>query len=125
MASEEHLAKQVEEYTKAAKENPNVNLGMLMLNALQNEKQNNVSNKAKRWAYLVSIGVPPFGLFFALKYFWGEQDDARNVAWACVALTVISVFMFWLGGKLLLSGSGTSLQQIQQIKPSDIQQMYQ
>lgn len=117
---EKTLSTQVEEYAKVAKENPNVNVGLLMMSALQNSKENNVSGKAKKWAYLVSIGLPPFGFFFALKYFWSDEDDAKNVAWTCVVLTIVAVLMFWLGSKLLLSGSGTSVDQISKLKPSDI-----
>lgn len=125
MDPDKNLEKQIGEYQAVAKENPNVDIGLLMMSALQNQKQNSVSAKAKRWAYLISIGVPPFGFLFALKYFWGDEDDARAVAWTCVVLTVIAVALFWIGGKLLLSGSGTSVQQIEQIKPADIKQLYQ
>jgi hypothetical protein len=125
MDKDKQLSSQIEQYQQVAKENPNVDIGLLMMNALQNQKENSVSPKAKRWAYLISIGVPPFGFFWALKYFWSDQDDAKDVAWTCIVLTIISVIMFWVGGSLLLSGSGTSLQQIQQIKPSDIQQGFQ
>ena len=123
--NEEKLEKQVEDYSKIAKENPNVDIGLLMASALQNQKSNAVTPKAKRWAYLVSVGLPPFGLLFALRYYFAEQDDAKQVAWVCVILTVVSVFIFWLSAKLFFSGSGASLEQIQQIKPSDIQQLYQ
>src|SRR6185369_1354563 len=114
-----------EVYSELGKQNPKVDVAMLMMNALTNEKQNSVSVKAKRWAYLVSLGLPPFGFLFALKFFWGEEDDAKSVAWTCIVLTIIAVFLFWVGGKLLLSGSGSSLEQIQQIKPKDVQQFYQ
>jgi hypothetical protein len=125
MGADDELAKKVEEYTKVAKQHPNVDIGMLMMNALATEKQNTVPSKSKRWAYLVSIGVPPFGFIFALKYFWSDLDDAKEVAWTCVVLTVIATAAFWIGGKLMLSSSGTSIQQIEQIKPSDIQQGFQ
>lgn len=125
MDPDQDLSKKVELYQEVAKANPNVNMGLLMMNALQTEKQNSVSVKQKRWAYLISIGVPPFGFLLALKYFWADEVDAREVAWTCVVLTIISVLMFWLGSKLLLSGSGTSLDQIQKITPSQIQQLGQ
>ena len=54
MNSDEELAKKIADYQAAAKNNPNVDVGMLMLNALQTQKQNMVSTKAKRWAYLIS-----------------------------------------------------------------------
>lgn len=126
MDADEQLAKQVQEYQSLAQENPNINVGMLMMNALSSQKQNLVSIKSKRWAYTISLGAPPFGFLFALKYYaFSDEDDAKQVAWTCIILTVVSVLMFWLASKLLLSGSGTSLQQIQQIKPSDIQQLGQ
>ena len=125
MRTDDELAKKVEEYTKVAKQNPNIDIGMLMINALATEKQNTVASKSKRWAYLISIGVPPFGFLFALKYFWSDLDDAKEVAWTCVVLTIIATAVFWIGSKLMLSSSGTSIQQIEQIKPSDIQQGFQ
>ena len=125
MSTDDELAKKVEEYTKVAKQNPNIDIGMLMINALATEKQNTVASKSKRWAYLISIGVPPFGFLFALKYFWSDLDDAKEVAWTCVVLTIIATAVFWIGSKLMLSSSGTSIQQIEQIKPSDIQQGFQ
>jgi hypothetical protein len=125
MDSDKDLEKKINLYQDAAKNNPNVNVGMLMMNALQNENKNLVSSKTKKWAYLISLGVPPFGLLFALKYFFSGESDAKEVAWMCVTLTAVGILLFIIGGKLLLSGSGTSLQQIQQIKPSDIQQLGQ
>ena len=125
MDTDKQLEKKIAEYRALGKENPNVDVNMLMMNALQNQKQNTVSSKAKRWAYLISIGIPPVGLLFAVKYYMGDEDDAKQVAWTCVILTVVSILALWFGTKLLLSGSGTSLEKIQQIKPTDIQQLYQ
>ena len=72
-------------------------------------------------------GTDPTETAQAIINNWGVglEDDANNVAWVCVWITVASVLLFWLGGKLLLSGSGTSVQQIQQIKPSDVMQLTQ
>ncbi len=125
MSLDGELSKKVETYQNLAKENPNIDVGLLMMNALQTQKQNVVSAKFKRWAYLISISVPPFGILFALKLFWGDEDDARQTAWICVILTAVSLLFYWMFGKVLLSGTGTSFQQIQQIKPSDIRQLTQ
>lgn len=119
------LEQKVNEYSQIAKENPSVNAAMLMMNALESGRQNTVSSKAKRWAYLISIGAPPLGLLFALRYYMGDEDDGKEVAWICIILTILAALMFWLGAKLLLSGSGASVEQIQQIKPSDIFQLTQ
>jgi hypothetical protein len=125
MDPDDQLEKKIKIYQGLGKENPNVDVGMLMLNALQNQKQNMVSAKAKRWVYLVSIGVPPFGLLCAIYYFFGAQDDAKQVAWTCVILTAVSVVLFWASVKLLFSGSGASVQQIEKITPAQIQQLGQ
>lgn len=126
MDADKNLEKKINLYREVAKENPAVDVNLLMLNALQTQRQNSVSAKSKRWAYLISIGVPPFGFFFALKYFaFSDKDDASNVAWTCVVLTIISVALFLVVGKVFFTSSGTSMQQIEQIKPSDIQQVLQ
>ena len=109
MNPEKDLSKKIELYQSVAKENPNVDVGMLMLNALQNEDKNKVSGKWKKWAYLISISVPPFGLLFALKYFFSDEADARDVAWMCVTLTAVSLLIFIIGAKALFSSSGASI----------------
>ncbi len=120
MNSDKKLEAQINEYQQVAKENPKVDVGMLMLNALQNQKQNMVSPKTKKWAYLISVGVPPFGLLFALKYYFSDEDDAAEVMWTCIILTALAGLIFWITIKLFFSGSGASIQQIEQIKPADI-----
>jgi hypothetical protein len=126
MDQDKKLEQTFKEYQDVAKENPNVDMAALMINSLQNQNQNLVSSKAKHWAYIISIGLPPFGLLFAAKYYFlDNRDDAKSVGNICVILTLISVAAFYLLGKMLFSSSGTSIEQIQQIKPSDIQQLYQ
>ena len=120
MATEDKLAKQVEEYAKIAKENPNVNVGLLMMNALQTEKQNNVSSKAKWWVYTISSSIPMSGFLFAFYYYFKDEDDAKQVAWIAIFLTLLSLLMYWILGKAAFSGSGASIQQIQQITPAEI-----
>ena len=119
------LENQINEFASLAKENKNIDVSALMINALQNQNKNLVSGKAKKWAYLISISLPPFGFLFALKYYLSSEEDAKDVANICVVLTVLSVLSFWIIGKIMLSSSGTSVQQIEQIKPKDIQQLYQ
>lgn len=125
MATEEDLAKKVETYQSLGKENSQVDVGMLMLNALQNAKQNNVSTKAKWWVYTISSSIPMSGFLFAFYYYFKDEDDAKQVAWIAIGLTILCVLTFWFLGKATLSGSGQTLQGIQQIKPSDIQQLSQ
>jgi len=97
----------------------------LMMNALQNTRDNLVPSKTKKWSYLICLSIPLVGFLFALWFYMRDEDDARQVAWVCAFLSVVCLVMTWLFGKLLLSGSGTSVDQIYQIKPSDIQQLGQ
>jgi hypothetical protein len=119
------LAKKVSLYQEVAKENPNVNVGLLMVNALENQRQNMVSAKGKHWAYLISIGAPPLGLLCALRYFLGDEDDASQTAWTCVILTALGILMFYVSYKLFFASTNVTPQQIEQIKPSDIMQLTQ
>jgi hypothetical protein len=121
--SDEDLTKKVTEYQKLAQENPNVNVSMLMMNAL--ETSNKVRQHSYRWGYMIAVGLPPFGLLVAIKYWMSGEDDDRQAAKICILLTAISVIMFFAFGKLFFSSAGVSPQQIEQIKPADIQQVLQ
>lgn len=125
MDTDKNLEQTLGQYTEAAKENKNIDVAALMLNALQRQDTNRLTAKQKRWAYLVAIALPPLGLLYALKFYFSDEVDAREAAITCVILTVISIFLMWLTFKVLLSGSGTSLEQIQQITPQDIQEFSQ
>lgn len=125
MDPDDKLEKKVQAYASIAQENPNVDIGALMLNALDAQSRNLVSGGAKKWAYFISVGAPPFGLLFAVRYFFDDKDDARQVAWVCIILTAVSLLVYYIGYKLFFSTAGISPQQIEQIKPSDIQQLYQ
>lgn len=87
--------------------------------------KNKVDKKGKRWAFLFSITFPPLGLICAARYFLGSEDDAHEAGWWCVGLTILSLVLFTIFFKLMLSSAGTSVDQINQIKPSDIEQLLQ
>ena len=123
--SDEKLSEQIKDYQQLGRENPNVDVSLLMMNALENESKNINPSKSYKWAYTIALGVPPFGLFFAAKYYFNGDEQDRQAAKICVLLTVVALFLIYIFGKLLLSGSGTSVSQIEQIKPSDIQQVLQ
>jgi hypothetical protein len=125
MSSIEETEKQIQTYQDLAKENKNIDLAALTLNAIENKNRNRVSAKQKKWAYLISLGIPPLGLFFALMFYFSDKDDAKRVANICILLTVISGAIAWISVAAIFSGSGTDIQKIQQIKPKDIMQLYQ
>jgi hypothetical protein len=123
MDQEKKIEKQIEHYRELAEGNKDIDVAALALNSLKSDPGNFVSVKMKRWAYLISIALPPVGLFFALRFYLGDEEDRNYVGNVCLILTAVAILLVWLIGHILLSSSGTSLEQIQQIKPQDIQQL--
>lgn len=122
--SEQKLEELVNEYATLAKDD-NIDTSALLMNALEQEDQNRISTKTKRWAYLISIGVPPLGLLFAAMFYFGDKSDGKSTAIACVVLTAVSCLITYVIFQSILSGSGTTVEQIQQIQPTDIYQLSQ
>jgi len=123
--SETDLEKKVADYVTVSKENKNVDVAALMLSALQSEDQNLLPAKTKNWAYLISIGAPPLGLLFAVWFYFGDKSDGKRAALVCVILTVVSGGLFLLMMKIFFASTGSSVSQIQQIKPADVMQLSQ
>lgn len=123
--ADKKLEEIVSEYAELAKDK-NVDAAALMINALQQQDQNKLSSKSKRWAYLISLGVPPVGYLLGLYYyFMKDESDAKTTAYLCFALTTVSLLLTVVFFNVILSSSGTSLKQIEQIKPTDIYQLTQ
>ncbi|HEX9503383.1 MAG TPA: hypothetical protein VF974_03645 [Patescibacteria group bacterium] len=117
--SDEKLEKELEEYRKLAQQDKKIDVASLMINALQKHQANLLDVKQKRWAYIISLSLPPAGLFYALKFYLSDKDDGTQAAVICLALTVLSVGLFILISKSMLSSGGTSL------SPTDYQQLLQ
>lgn len=125
MNTEKKLADQVQVISELAKENKHIDAAALMMNALQASEKNAVSSKGKKWAYLISIGAPPLGLLCAVWYYFKSEDDAKQVALTCLVLTVVAIGLLLLFTKMFVSSSGVSLQQIEQIKTTDVMELTQ
>lgn len=122
MSQEKELEKKFQEYQELAKQNKAVNAAALMMNELENHIGNRVSGRQKKWAYLISVGLPPLGLFFALKfYFFDNKQDSKRAAIICIILTAISIIFGWLTLNLMLSGAGINDQQLRQIQQINLQ----
>lgn len=122
--SDQKLDEIVTEYADLAKDK-NIDVAALMMNALKQADENRLSSKTKRWAYLISLGIPPLGLGFALWFYFSDKSDGKSAAIACVLLTVFSIIGSIIFIDMFFSGSGTSVEQIQQIKPTDIYELTQ
>ncbi len=125
MTQEDQLLEKLESYKQLAKENPNVNVGDLMINALNNHQKNLLSTGIKRWAYLISLGFPPVGLLFAIYFYKSGKDDGKHAAYICIALTVFIIVAVLLFFKAFVATTGVDLNQLQQIKIKDIQELTQ
>lgn len=122
--NEQKVLDELEQYRELAKQGQKVDLATLAINALQTAPANFVPHSQKRWAYLISLGFPPFGLLFALKFYFSGKDDGKKSALICVVLTVLSLLLVWLFFKLLLSSIGTTnLNQLQNMNANDLQQL--
>ena len=123
MNTEQDLATKFKEYQELAKTEKNINVEKLMVAALETQNTNLVPAKKKYTAYIVSLILPPFGLFYTLKYYFSPEDDGKRIALVCFILTSLAILFMWVILNSLLSSTGGSLNQIQQIKPGDIQQL--
>lgn len=117
--SDQKLEELVNEYAELAKDDK-IDTSALLINALEQEDSNKISHSTKRWAYLISIGAPPLGLLFAVWFYFGDKSDGKSTAMACLILTAISSVIGFILIKSMLSGSGVTTQQLQQIKPKDV-----
>lgn len=123
--ADQKLDEIVKEYADLAKEDKNIDAATLMINALQQHDQNRVNPKWKRWAFVISLTIPPVGLIFAAYYFLRTENDARSAGVWCIVLTAISLIATIVFFKIILDGSGASIEQIQQIKPEQIYELTQ
>lgn len=119
------LEAQVSEIAELAKENKNVDIAALMTSVLQNHQSNLVPTNQKRFAFMMALGVPPFGLIYAIKFYFSDYDDGHHAAYMCIVLTLVSIVLIALFSKSLFSTANVTPQQVEQIKPSDVFQLMQ
>ncbi len=123
--SDKKLEELATEYAELAKDKK-IDAAALMINAMQQQDQNRLSPKSRRIAFLVSLALPPIGYLIAVYYFFfKDESDAKTIAYWCVGLTTISLVGSIIFFQLLISSSGQSVEQLQQIKPSDIYELTQ
>lgn len=81
--------------------------------------------KKKRWAYFISVGLPPFGLIYVFKYWSSGTSDGKRTALICLALTAASLLASWLIGVLFLSSAGPELDQLRSIDANGLKDLLQ
>lgn len=129
MDKEKEIEQQFEQYSQLSKENKGIDAAALMMSALATPEENRVPSRRKRLAYIISVGLPPFGLFFALGYyFFSHKSDAKRTAVICLILTAVSFLVSLLIGVLIFSSSysgGVNSSEIQNLQLKDIQDLLQ
>jgi len=124
MDQEKELEQKFKEYEELAKQDKNIDAAGLMMNALEDQPKNLLTPKMRRWVYFISIAFPPFGLLFAVKfYFFSDKSDAKRTGHICVALTILAFALVWLVGQIMFQSAGVDMNQIQQINPQDLQDL--
>ena len=123
MNQDKKIEERISQFQALGKEDKNIDVAKLMMYSLE-QKGNVMSAKKKRWAYIVSLSLPPVGFLLALKYYFDDEDDARHVAKICIAITLVSLILVWISIKMLSSGpAGTDLNQIREINLKDVQEL--
>ena len=119
---EEQIAKQIAEIQKLAATNKNIDSTALIQQLLSSTKQPELPPKDRTRAYMVSLLLPPFGLYYVVKFFMiGDPPagGARRAAWTCVILTVISVGMtVWFGSAMFSQTANVG--GLQGVSPQDL-----
>lgn len=125
MGTEKEVSKKIELYQDLAEKNKNIDAASLMISALAQAQQEEIGQRKKRRAYLISIGVPPLGLFYALYYYFSEKSDGKRVALLCVIFTAISIGIALLIGSLMFSSAGVDTNAVQNVNIEDVRRLLQ
>lgn len=125
--AEKEAERQLKAYNEAASAGTGVNKAVLAMAALEAaQNADRITAKKKRWAYLLSFGLPPLGLGFAAWYYFSPKLGAKRMALICLALTVVGGLLLWFSlAAILKSAPVGTLQQIQSFKPEDINNLIQ
>jgi hypothetical protein len=104
-----------------AQSDPHIDATALMISALEQEHVDQTETKHKRWAYVISLGLPPIGYGIAIYYrFFSSKKDAFRIAWWCIGLTTFSIIISAFTLKVILNaatqvtGQQFNVQQFQQ-----------
>jgi hypothetical protein len=112
--TEEELANHIKNLQNLKKQDANIDVASLAMSALATQQDSLLSSKEKRWAYIISLSLPPLGLLFALKFYFSGKSDGKSAAYLCIAITAISIVIAFAFMGVLIKSSGLSTEQFQQ-----------
>src|SRR5262245_60774363 len=122
--NEERLAAEIEQIQKLSKADKNINAEVLINAAFAKAHQEEAGVPHLKRAYAVSLLAPPFGLYYAFKFFLRPEPAYRRQVWICFRLTIVSIAFMWILAKLLFVAA-PGLNDLQNINPQDIQSLIQ
>ncbi|MBX4204670.1 MAG: hypothetical protein KW788_00600 [Candidatus Doudnabacteria bacterium] len=122
--NEDELAKQIKQYKDLHSANKEIDVASLAMAALSGANDQMLTSKEKRWGYMVSLAVPPFGLLYAVKFFTSGKSDGKTAAYVCLGLTVASIALLLLTTNLMFSSTGLTVDQLKQA-PGQYQELVQ
>jgi hypothetical protein len=124
MNGEQNLEQKVAAYAALAKDNKNVDVGALLASAMEQERLDRVDAKKRSRAYLISALLPPFGLLYAVRYYFSGKTDGKRIASMCVVLTVLALAVGWLIGGAMFGNTPTgSLEQMKTMNLEDVRSL--
>lgn len=109
MNSEQEITEKIKMVGELVKKDPKIDATALMMNAFAQAQHEEVAAKKRRLAYLVSAGLPPLGLLFALRYWLKGSPGGKHVAKVCLLLTLASLLITWGVTALFLASLGPQL----------------
>ncbi|HLC44320.1 MAG: hypothetical protein A2722_01690 [Candidatus Doudnabacteria bacterium RIFCSPHIGHO2_01_FULL_50_11] len=120
---EELLAEEIARIQALSREDKKIDTAALVSDALLRHRASTGTAKGVWRAYLVSLLFPPFGLYYTIRFFFEDSEDARQAAWVCLTLTAVSgFFTLWL---LNAAFSSSTVKQIENISPQQIRDLGQ
>ncbi|TSA45641.1 hypothetical protein D4R52_01975 [bacterium] len=123
-SKEDKLARQVEEVAKLAKQDKNIDAMAMVEMLMRQHEARYLPVKEKTRAFIFSIVVPPAALYYFFRLYGRDETDARQTAWVCLILGIVSIWLMWWFGSVFLNSS-QQLQEIKNITPDQINQLTQ
>ena len=129
MPNEKELEKQFSQLQELSKQDSNIDVSAVMIAALEAQHADKSRAKRRRWTYLISVGLPPAGLFIAAYYYFFSDDPDRNqvAIWSAV-LTIFSFLVAYITFTVMFStamqstGQTINLDQLKQ-QPAQLEQL--
>ena len=124
VTQDKEISEKIEEYRRLAAENEGVDLAALAMSAMGEVKKDEIDTRKRRRAYLISVLLPPLGVFYFLKYFWSGKVGGRKVAMMSLVLTAGALLVSLLIAGAMFADSGVTGEQIRDVEMEDLESLF-